>query len=58
MQTRHWYIGVALLVAALVFHALVPRYEWRAGPQARLVRIDRWTGRAQPMTLEDMRAGR
>ena len=26
---RDWYIGVAILVLALLFHAAVPRYEWR-----------------------------
>lgn len=55
MTPRHWWLGVSAIVAALVFHALVPRYEirdmsGRAGI-AFYTRVDRWTGRA---TLERM----
>jgi hypothetical protein len=47
MTKRDWWIGIAVVVAALLAHAALPRYEWRetlAGRSA--VRIDRWTGRA------------
>ena len=47
MTRRDWWLGVALIVAAIVLHALVPRYEWRDAGGAPIVRIDRWTGAAQ-----------
>lgn len=46
MKRRDWWIGIALVVAAIVLHALVPRYEWRNYGSVPIVRIDRWTGRA------------
>jgi hypothetical protein len=47
MTRRDWYIGVTLIAVAVLLHALLPRYEWRAGPSDRhLIRIDRWTGAA------------
>jgi hypothetical protein len=36
-------LGVAIVTAALLVNALVPRYEWRQQANA-LIRIDRWTG--------------
>jgi len=51
MTPRRWWIGIALVVLALLFFATFPRYEWRQiqGPYQPpyLVRIDRWTGRAE-----------
>jgi hypothetical protein len=44
-----WWTGVALVTGSLLFHAAFPRYEWRSiadAPQA-LIRLDRWTGRAE-----------
>lgn len=46
---RDWWIGVGLIVLALLAHALLPRYEWRTpterAAQAHvLTRVDRWTG--------------
>jgi len=47
MTKRDWWIGIALVVAALLAHAALPRYEWRETLAGRPgVRIDRWTGRA------------
>jgi hypothetical protein len=47
MTRRDWYVGVVLVVAALLFHAAVPRYAWRDGLTSRqLIRLDRWTGSA------------
>jgi hypothetical protein len=44
MTRRDWWIGIALVTAALVLHALVPRYT--LSPLGTgLVRMDRWTGR-------------
>ena len=42
----HWWLGVAVIVLAILVHALVPRYEWRTLDYAprHLLRIDRWTG--------------
>jgi hypothetical protein len=43
---RDWWLGIAVLVAALVFHAFVPRYTWHypiAGSRMA-VRFDRWGG--------------
>lgn len=46
MTRRDWWLGVVAVVAAVLVHALVPRYDWR-GPYGReLLRLDRWTGRA------------
>lgn len=49
MSHRAWWTGIALIVLAVVFHAALPRYEWHtvAGQSSVLVRVDRWTGRAQ-----------
>ena len=49
MTARAWWLGVTAIVLAILVHALVPRYEWRAveGNRFELIRIDRWTGRAQ-----------
>ena len=49
MSRRDWWLGVGLVVAALLFHALFPRYDVRVGIVP--VRVDRWTGtisRAMP----------
>lgn len=46
MTPRHWWWGVGLLTAAIVFHALVPRYDWRNVGAHPRVRVDRWTGTA------------
>jgi hypothetical protein len=59
LTRRDWWIGIALLVAALLVHAALPRYEWRdtlGGRQA--VRIDRWTGGAVWGTFPDEVPGR
>jgi hypothetical protein len=49
---RDWWIGIALVVAALLFHALVPRYEWHTvrwgANRDHLIRVDRWFGTAEP----------
>lgn len=49
---RDWWIGVAVITAALLFLGYVwmpSRYEWRAASRTDryLIRIDRWTGEAQ-----------
>jgi hypothetical protein len=45
MTRRDWWLGVALVVAAVLLYALVPRYEWRDAGGVPRIRIDRWTGR-------------
>jgi hypothetical protein len=47
MTKPDWWIGIGLVVAAIVVHGLVPRYEWRIVQGAPMIRIDRWTGSAQ-----------
>jgi hypothetical protein len=48
MTRRDWWLGLGLLVAAILVHALVPRYEWRqVGNSVVLLRLDRWTGTAE-----------
>lgn len=45
MTRRDWWLGVALLAAAIVFHAVFPRYEVLVIGEARVpLRVDRWTG--------------
>jgi hypothetical protein len=55
---RDWWLGVLTIVAALFFHAVFPRYEWRewtvpartgggiSGSAVTYIRFDRWTGQA------------
>lgn len=52
MTRRDWFLGIAVLVAALLFHAAFPRYEYRTvdGPAVG-VRVDRWTGTATMVRL-------
>lgn len=49
MTVKHWWLGVLVIVLALVAHAVFPRYDWRpvSGHPNVLVRVDRWTGRAE-----------
>ena len=51
MSRRDWWIGILVLVAAIVAHAAMNRYSWHLdtiegqGQNARvLLRIDRFTG--------------
>ncbi|MCX6551196.1 MAG: helix-turn-helix domain-containing protein [Acidobacteria bacterium] len=44
MTRRDWWFGVGVIVLALLFHASVPRYEWRVVSNGIVVRIDRWSG--------------
>jgi hypothetical protein len=48
LTRRDWYIGVVLVMLAVLLHAMVPRYEWRAvaDQPTRMIRVDRWSGRA------------
>ena len=48
ISRRDWWIGIVLVVLAILVHALVPRYEYQhTGPGSiAWVRVDRWTGRA------------
>jgi len=44
---RDWWIGVTLIVLALLVHGLVPRYDFRQfRDTTSWTRIDRWTGSA------------
>ena len=49
MTRRDWWLGIGLLVGALVWHAAWPRYECRITATAAAVardRVDRWTGQS------------
>ena len=55
---RDWWIGVALVTAAILVHALVPRYDYRhptAGGGGwyggEWIVIDRWTGDAEMIMI-------
>jgi hypothetical protein len=59
LNRRDWWIGIALVVAALLVHAALPRYEWRETMGGRrAVRIDRWTGNAEWGGFADEVSGR
>lgn len=48
MKRRDWWWGIGLVAAALVFHAVFPRWEYRVtdiGDVPVGVRCDRWTGK-------------
>lgn len=45
MTRRDWWLGIALVVLALLTHAAVPRYEWTHVQGNNWTRADRWTGR-------------
>ena len=52
ISRREWWIGVVLVVLAILVHALVPRYEYQHDPGSiAWVRVDRWTGLALATTL-------
>lgn len=51
MNRRDWWLGVAVLAAVLLLHALVPRYEWQHQEGLAWLRVDRWSGRAEPVIV-------
>ena len=56
MRRRDWWIGVGLVVAALVLHAFYPRYEWRpTGAPTHMLRVDTWTGEATAHPVRTLR---
>lgn len=57
MTSKHWYLGVALVTAAILFHALFPRYEVRTFATVYPIRVDRWTGRVSRAVRSDLPAG-
>ena len=53
MVTRlDWWIGVVLVVLAILAHELVPRYEYQHESSGSIywLRVDRWTGQAIVVT--------
>lgn len=44
MTRRDWWIGIGLVVVALLLHAALPRYEWENRGNGGWARVDRWTG--------------
>lgn len=55
MTRRDWWLGVALIVLAILVHAAVPRYEWRNLGERPVFRIDRWTGTMEVGTFTNFR---
>ena len=47
ISRRDWWIGIVLVVLAILVHALVPRYEYQQVGSVLWIRVDRWTGQAQ-----------
>ena len=45
---RDWWLGVAIVAATVLVHALFPRYEWLLLREktADVLRVDGWTGRS------------
>jgi hypothetical protein len=41
---RDWWLGIALISASLLAHAVWPRYVWRQTTSSVFVREDRWRG--------------
>jgi hypothetical protein len=56
VSRRDWWLGVLAVVCAILLHAALPRFEWRAQPQVPglMIRIDRWTGQATRVPLASM----
>jgi len=46
ISRREWWLGIAAVVLAILWHATFPRYEWRSAIGVGLIRVDRWTGSA------------
>ncbi|MBI2834255.1 MAG: hypothetical protein HYX76_07495 [Acidobacteria bacterium] len=45
-------LALLTLAAALVFHAVFPRYDWRVAEDGiTVIVIDRWEGRSQRATF-------
>lgn len=56
ITTRDWWLGMFALVSVLLLHLALPRYDWLPEPgSVAVVRIDRWTGRAELGTFVDAR---
>jgi len=47
LTRRDWWIGVILIVLALLLHAAVPRYTYTHAAGLLVVRTDRWFGGAE-----------
>jgi hypothetical protein len=47
MTRRDWWLGVVLIVLALLVHAAVPRYTYLHVAGLMVVRTDRWFGGAE-----------
>jgi hypothetical protein len=52
LTRRDWWLGVALIFAALVTDGCWPRFEWHALPGNAYARFDRWTGYAMALPYE------
>ena len=51
ISRRDWWIGIVLVVLAILVHALGPRYEYQQVGDVYWIRVDRWTGQAQVATV-------
>lgn len=56
---RDWWIGVGVILLALLAHAAIPRYEYRNHARPGMfTRMDRWTGSAELVTVNSGERGR
>lgn len=60
MTRRDWWLGVILIVGALLLHLAFPRYQYTSFRQSvAMIRVDRWTGHTTVvMPDRDQRAAR
>lgn len=51
MTRRDWWLGITVIVLALLVHAAIPRFEiipvFEGAGAGGFVRVDRWSGRAE-----------
>jgi hypothetical protein len=51
MTRRDWWLGVTVVVLAILVHAALPRYTWTHVVGGFIMRTDRWSGSASVGTM-------